>query len=116
MNMLIWKAEAAAGILVAATAAAGPDDDDWSFTLRNRTSVAVTQFNTRLPNGQWSSNWLRVQIAPGQDQPLHFTNMADSRCTITTRVTFADASYFEDDVEYCGKDFVTVNNEEMTSQ
>ena len=114
--MLIWKAAVAAGIIFAGTTAAAPDDDDWAFTLRNRSNVAVTQFNTKRSNGQWSSNWLRVQVAPGQDQALQFRNMADSRCVITTRVTFADASYFEDDVDFCGKDFVTVNNEEMTSQ
>ena len=111
-DMGIGMAAAMAGLMLAG---AGADGDDFAFDLFNDTKVAVTQLNTKLPNGKWSSNWLKVRVGPGISTPLRFTDPNDTRCEIQTRVTFADGSYFDDTVSYCNKDTLMVTNDEMTT-
>lgn len=103
-------AAAVAGLLLVTSAA--QDGDDYAFDLFNDTEVAVTQLNTKLTNGQWSSNWLRTRVAPGESRPMRF-NAGDDRCEIQTRVTFVDGSYFDGTVNYCGKETLIVTEDEM---
>lgn len=113
--MKILVAAAAAGMLFTGSAALAltQDGDDYSFQLTNRSPVAITQFNTKRSNGSWSSNWLRTQVAPGQVRAMRF-NTGDDRCEVVTRVTFADESYFEDTVNYCGANAISVTDDTMT--
>ncbi|HEY0114703.1 MAG TPA: hypothetical protein VGB54_03175 [Allosphingosinicella sp.] len=111
--MKLWMAAAAAGLMFAGSTAIAQDGDDYAFDLYNASSVPVTQLNTRMPSGAWSSNWLRTQVRPGESRPMRFTG-GDDRCEIVTRVTFADDSYFEDTVDYCNKETLTVSNRTMS--
>ena len=110
--MTIGMAAAMAGLLLAGS---GADGDDFAFDLFNHTKVAVTQLNPKLPDGRWSSNWLKVRVGPGISTPLRFTDPNDTRCEIQTRVTFADGSYFDDTLNYCNKDTLIVTNDEMST-
>lgn len=104
---------AAAACLLAAAPAAAQDGDDWSFTLKNRSPVAVTQFNT-FRNGRWSSNWLKSAIPPAGSRALHFNG--GDQCEERTRVTFRDGSYFDGVVDYCDTDNVVVSDEEFWAE
>ena len=111
--MGLWMAAAAAGLMFA-TSGATDDGDDYAFNLVNASSVAVTQLNTKRTDGSWSANWLRVRVLPGTTQAMRFAE-GDTRCEIVTRVTFADDTYFEDTVDYCGKETLRVSNRTMTA-
>lgn len=102
----------AAGFLLVGSIA--QDGDDYAFDLFNDSGVVVTQLNTKKTDGQWSSNWLRTTVQPGESRPMRF-NAGDSRCEIQTRVTFADDSYFDRTLNFCDKETLMVTNDEMTT-
>ena len=106
---------AAAFVLATTTATAAQDGDDYEFILVNHSSVAVDQFNG-YAGGEWSDNWLRYQVEPGEQRTLRFNENATDACEVRTRVTFTDDSYFEDVVNYCGITYVHVSNNRMWTE
>ncbi len=114
MNRILAAAAACALMLTAGAAAAG-DGDDYEFVLVNRSSVPITQFNG-YAGGAWSSNWLSTRVAPGGRQTLRFNDDATEDCSVRTRVTFADGSYFEDVVDYCGISSVIVSEDTIWTE
>lgn len=113
--MTVLKTAIAASLIFVGSTAMTQDRNDWAFEFRNNSGYAVTQINTRRPDGSWSTNWLRSRIAAGARVNLEFYDANDTRCEVVTRVTFANDEYFEDSVDYCNKDVVIVTDDAMTA-
>lgn len=106
---------AAALAVVFTITTAAQDQDDYAFTLVNRSSVAVTQFNG-FAGGRWSRNWLDYQVPAGEEKALRFSDNATEDCAVRVRVTFLDESYFEDTVNFCGISHLYVGDRRMWSE
>jgi hypothetical protein len=102
-----------AALMFAPVAQAADDGDDYKFVLINKSTVDAIQFFTTKKAGGWSNDWLKLPIKPGEKRPLTFFKSDDDRCTIKTRIVFADKSEFNNDVDYCGISSVIVTDETM---
>src|ERR1700744_128731 len=71
----------------------------WEFYIVNKSNVPAVEFRTQ-DNGEWSSNWIKDRIEPGDKFNMDFgTDKGD--CTIRTQIRFLDGTYFDADVDYC---------------
>lgn len=109
-------AELAVGLLVAlvgaafiSTATAGAH---WRFSLVNKSNVAAVEFRTR-ENGQWSANWIRDRIEPGDRFEMDFGE-ARADCLVRTEISFADGSFFDADVDYCKASTLYLYDDKLT--
>ena len=109
------RVAAAAALVLGTSAATADDGDDYAFVLVNHSSVAVDQFNG-FAGGEWSDNWLSYQVAPGEQQALRFNSDATDACSVRTRVTFTDDSYFEQVVDFCGVEYLHVSDNRMWTE
>jgi hypothetical protein len=82
---------------LAITAPAGAAE--WKFNVVNKSQTAAVEFRTR-EDGEWSSNWIKDRIEPGDNFDMDFGH-SDGDCTVRTQIRFTDGSYFDADVDYC---------------
>jgi hypothetical protein len=86
--------------------------DHWKFNVVNDSSVAAIEFRTQ-ENGQWSSNWIKDRIEPGDQFNMDFgTDKGD--CTVRTQIRFTDGSYFDADVDYCKVSTLYIHDNTLT--
>lgn len=86
----------------------------WKFEIINKGNQPVTSFRTQ-EDGKWSENWLRGQaIRPGDSFDMDFGS-DEGDCAVRTRITLADASYFDETIDYCKADVVTLYNDTLTT-
>lgn len=92
---------------------------DLSFRLFNASRTQITGFHLIGSNGQASSNWLnngaRVgAVAPNTFRPLRFRNSA--ACTHNARVTFAGGRTLTRRINFCGKDILYADANDMWAE
>jgi hypothetical protein len=89
---------AAIGAIALATAPAHAGNH-WKFAVVNKSETAAIEFRTQ-EDGEWSSNWIKDRIEPGDSFDMDFgTDSGD--CEVRTEIRFTDGSYFDADVDYC---------------
>jgi len=101
-----------AAMLMTGVSTAAFAGGDWVFSVTNKSDVAVTRFRTQ-ENGEWSGNWIKKTIEPGDTFEMHFGH-SDGDCEVRTKVEFEDDTFFDTDVDYCHADKITVYNKRMT--
>ena len=89
----------AAGTLSAAA-------ESWEFEVENKSSAAVVEFRTQ-ENGEWSPNWIRQRIEPGDVFNMDF-GYDEGECSVRTQIYFTDGSSFDNPVDYCEASKLTV--------
>lgn len=114
--MKMWKLAAMAGMIATGTAAMAQDGNDWAVQFVNGSTYTVTAIHTQRTDGQWSANWVRTPIRPSQRVAMNFADPNDTRCQVLTRVTFSNEEYFQEQVDYCAKDYLVVTDEAMSSR
>jgi hypothetical protein len=99
----------AATVVFASAAVAG---EHWKFNVINKSAVAAIEFRTQ-ENGQWSSNWIKDRIEPGDKFDMDFgTDKGD--CTVRTQIRFTDGTYFDSDVDYCKVSTLNIFDNKLT--
>lgn len=88
-----------AGMIAAAAA-------EWKFEVENKSSAAVMEFRTQ-EDGEWSQNWIRDRIEPGDTFNMDFGH-DDGECAVRTQINFTDGSSFDNEVDYCEASKLTV--------
>ena len=112
--MKAWRSIAtvctgALGLGLASSAFAG---EHWKFNVVNKSNVAAIEFRTQ-ENGQWSSNWIKDRIEPGDTFNMDFgTDKGD--CTVRTEIRFTDGTYFDADVDYCKVSTLNIFDQKLT--
>jgi hypothetical protein len=84
----------------------------WRFSLVNKSNVAALEFRTR-ENGQWSANWIKDRIEPGDRFEMDFGERRTD-CLVRTEIRFADGSFFDADVDYCKASTLYVYDDKLT--
>ncbi len=103
---------AAVGAIALATAPAHAGNH-WKFSVVNKSQTAAIEFRTQ-EDGEWSSNWIKDRIEPGDAFDMDFG--ADSGdCTVRTEIRFTDGSYFDADVDYCKVSTLYIHEDKLTS-
>lgn len=95
--------------MVAAQAIAG---EHWKFNLVNQSHKTALEFRTQQ-NGQWSANWIRESIEPGDRFNMDF-GASDGVCAIPTQIHFADGSQFDARVDYCKVSNIYIHDNGLT--
>ena len=103
---------AAGGAIALATAPAHAGNH-WKFAVVNKSETAAIEFRTQ-EDGEWSSNWIKDRIEPGDTFNMDFgTDKGD--CTVRTEIRFTDGSYFDADVDYCKVSTLYIHETKLTS-
>ena len=97
------------GALAAPVALAG---DHWKFNVVNKSNVAAIEFRTQ-ENGDWSSNWIRDRMEPGDKFDMDF-GTDKGNCTVRTQIRFTDGSFFDADVDYCKVSTLYIYDNKLT--
>ena len=84
----------------------------WKFDLTNASAARVTSFKTQ-EGGEWSQNWLDVQIKPGETYEMDF-GTDEGECTVRTRIWFSDETYVDGNIDYCNMSEITVRPNGIT--
>jgi hypothetical protein len=93
-------------------ASAGLAAEHWKFNVVNKSNVAAVEFRTQ-ENGEWSANWIKERIEPGDKFDMDFgTDKGD--CTVRTQIHFTDGSYFDADVDYCKVSTLYIYDNKLT--
>jgi hypothetical protein len=110
----------AAGFFLALTMTAGSfqtahAEKSWKFEVANKSTQAVRSFRTQ-EDGAWSKNWIRGErIEPGDTFEMDFgTDEGD--CTVRTRITFVDDSYFDEDIDYCNAEKIDLYDDTLKTR
>ena len=98
--------------LLAASFATQAVAASYTFDLTNASRARVTSFKT-LEDGEWSQNWLKVQVAPGETFEMDF-GTDEGSCEVRTRIWFSDNTYVDDTIDYCDMTTITVNQSGIT--
>lgn len=105
----LFVAALAATMGFASVALAG---EHWKFNVINKSQVAAIEFRTQ-ENGEWSSNWIKDRIEPGDKFDMDFgTDKGD--CTVRTQIRFTDGTYFDADVDYCKVSTLNIYDNKLT--
>lgn len=108
-SVWVWAASALALAGPTLAAAAG---DHWKFSVVNKSNVAAIEFRTQ-EHGEWSANWIKDRIEPGDKFEMDFgANQGD--CTVHTQIHFTDGSYFDADVDYCKVSTLYIYDNKLT--
>ena len=68
-------------------------ESHWKFGVINKSDVAAIEFRTQ-EDGEWSSNWIKDRIEPGDKFDMDFgTDKGD--CEVRTQIRFTDGTYFD---------------------
>jgi len=103
-------AAACALTLAAAPAYAG---NHWKFAVVNKSQTAAIEFRTQ-EDGEWSANWIKDRIEPGDSFDMDFgTDKGD--CSVRTEIRFTDGSYFDADVDYCKVSTLYIHETKLTA-
>jgi hypothetical protein len=103
---------AAVGAMALATAPAHAGNH-WKFSVVNKSATAAIEFRTQ-EDGEWSSNWIKDRIEPGDAFDMDFgTDKGD--CEVRTEIRFTDGSYFDADVDYCKVTTLYIHEDKLTS-
>lgn len=86
--------------------------DNWKFKVTNKGTVAAIEFRTQ-ENDEWSSNWIRDRIEPGDSFDMDFGTSKGS-CTVRTQIRFVDGSHFDADVDYCKVSTLYMHDDKLT--
>jgi len=102
----------AAGAIALATVPAHAGSH-WKFSVVNKSQTAAIEFRTQ-EDGEWSSNWIKDRIEPGDSFDMDFgTDKGD--CAVRTEIRFTDGSYFDADVDYCKVNTLYIHEDKLTS-
>ena len=102
----------AAGAIALATVPAHAGSH-WKFSVVNKSETAAIEFRTQ-EDGDWSSNWIKDRIEPGDSFDMDFgTDKGD--CSVRTEIRFTDGSYFDADVDYCKVSTLYIHEDKLTS-
>jgi hypothetical protein len=102
----------AAGAIALATVPAHAGSH-WKFSVVNKSETAAIEFRTQ-EDGDWSSNWIKDRIEPGDSFDMDFgTDKGD--CSVRTEIRFTDGSYFDADVDYCKVNTLYIHEDKLTS-
>jgi len=102
----------AAGAIALATVPAHAGSH-WKFSVVNKSQTAAIEFRTQ-EDGEWSSNWIKDRIEPGDSFDMDFgTDKGD--CAVRTEIRFTDGSYFDADVDYCKVSTLYIHEDKLTS-
>ncbi len=108
-NFRLLAAGLAATLTLASGASAG---EHWKFNVVNKSNVAAVEFRTQ-EDGEWSANWIKDRIEPGDKFDMDFgTDKGD--CTVRTQIHFTDGSYFDADVDYCKVSTLYIYDNKLT--
>jgi hypothetical protein len=102
---------AAAGAMALAGAPAHAGNH-WKFQVINKSNSAAIEFRTE-EDGEWSQNWIRDRIEPGDTFEMDFGSDKGD-CVVRTEIRFTDASYFDADVDYCKVSTLSIHNDHVT--
>jgi hypothetical protein len=98
---------------IALTTAPAHAGNHWKFAVVNKSETAAIEFRTQ-EDGEWSSNWIKDRIEPGDTFNMDFgTDKGD--CTVRTEIRFTDGSYFDADVDYCKVSTLYIHETKLTS-
>jgi hypothetical protein len=75
------------------------DDKHWYFDVENASNDTVLEFRTQ-EDGEWSENWMKKRIEPGDKIKLDFET-DEGKCEVRTQIHLADGGYFDAPVDYC---------------
>lgn len=103
---------AAAGAIALATAPAHAGNH-WKFAVVNKSQTAAIEFRTQ-EDGEWSSNWIKDRIEPGDLFDMDFGSDKGD-CTVRTEIRFTDGSYFDANVDYCKVSTLYIHEDKLTS-
>ncbi|HEV3045067.1 MAG TPA: hypothetical protein VGY52_14490 [Roseiarcus sp.] len=96
-------------VLTASTVLAG---EHWKFDVVNKSTVAAVEFRTQ-ESGEWSSNWIKDRMEPGDKFNMDFgTDKGD--CTVRTQIHFTDGTFFDADVDYCKVSTLYIFDKKLT--
>jgi hypothetical protein len=84
----------------------------WRFGVVNKSNVAAVEFRTR-ENGQWSPNWIKDRMEPGDRFDMDF-GAARTECTVRTEIRFTDGTFFDTDVDYCKVSTLYIYDDRLT--
>ena len=85
----------------------------WKFNVVNKSQTAAIEFRTQ-EDGEWSQNWIKDRIEPGDTFDMDFgTDKGD--CTVRTEIRFTDGSYFDADVDYCKVSTLYIHEDKLTA-
>jgi len=85
----------------------------WKFNVVNKSETAAIEFRTQ-EDGEWSSNWIKDRIEPGDTFDMDFgTDKGD--CAVRTQIRFTDGSYFDTDVDYCKVSTLYIHEHKLTT-
>jgi hypothetical protein len=102
-------------VVVAATigfASAALAGEHWKFNVVNKSNVAAVEFRTQ-ENGEWSSNWIKDRIEPGDKFDMDF-GADKGDCMVRTQIHFTDGTYFDADVDYCKVSTLYIYDNKLT--
>ena len=100
-------------VALLATVAAQPAwaASHWKFGVVNKSDVAAVEFRTQ-EDGEWSSNWIKDRIEPGDKFDMDFgTDKGD--CEVRTQIRFTDGTYFDAPVDYCKASTLLIYNDKL---
>jgi hypothetical protein len=103
---------AAVGAIALATVPAHAGNH-WKFAVVNKSQTAAIEFRTQ-EDGEWSSNWIKDRIEPGDAFDMDF-GADNGDCTVRTEIRFTDGSYFDADVDYCKVTTLYIHEDKLTS-
>lgn len=116
MIKMMTGAACALMLLAAGAASAQIDDDDYTFTIANTSSMTIVTFHlVSQHDDSWSEDLIpdRV-IAPGETVDMRFSPDEDE-CEYATAAVMDDGTEFAEVLDYCGISGVEVSDEEMTT-
>jgi hypothetical protein len=91
----------------------GPRRKSLEIAVVNKSETAAIEFRTQ-EDGEWSSNWIKDRIEPGDSFDMDFgTDSGD--CEVRTEIRFTDGSYFDADVDYCKVSTLYIHETKLTS-
>jgi hypothetical protein len=96
-RLFVALSTATAGLALAASAVSA--GEHWKFNVVNKSTVAAIEFRTK-ETGDWSSNWIKDRIEPGDKFDMDFGSDKGD-CSVRTQIRFTDGTYFDADVDYC---------------
>ena len=91
----------------------GPRRKSLEIYVVNKSETAAIEFRTQ-EDGEWSSNWIKDRIEPGDTFDMDFgTDKGD--CEVRTQIRFTDGSYFDTDVDYCKVSTLYIHEHKLTT-
>ena len=103
---------AGAALMLSTLACDSATAKSWKFNVVNKSQTSVVEFRTR-EDGEWSRNWIRERIEPGDTFEMDF-NTDEGDCTIRTQMRLTDGRYFDGDIDYCKVSTIYVSEQRIS--